>query len=80
MKIRVTMKDPDTLFDAIDDVLIDQKKMYMDMGLSEEAAEAAAGVDSEKMTKFASKFFEYGEYLTVELDDEAGTITVLEKD
>ena len=79
MKLRVTMKDPDTLIDAVDDAYRELVKEFIEKGLSERAANAAADAETEEMREFASRFFKYGEYLTVELDHKAGTINVVEK-
>jgi hypothetical protein len=50
MKFRVTMKDPDTLNDAIEEAV--EKQM-------------------------CGRWFGYGEYLTVEIDTDAKTCTVI---
>lgn len=78
MKIYVTMKDPDTLSEAIMDgfdVLV--RELMADAGLTKEEAEIVAEHRSEKMRQFAGKFFKWGEYLTVELDDTLETAKVV---
>jgi hypothetical protein len=76
MKFTVTMKDPDTLGDAISDAI----KAELDEmpGLPDDEAEEVADMRREKVAKLCSKWFEYGEYLRVEIDTEAGTCVVLE--
>lgn len=66
MKFRVTMKDPDSLHDACEDA-------------AREALEAVAGLsDGERalllesratgLRQLADRFFEHGEYVTIEID------------
>ena len=72
MKFKVTMKDPDTLHDAIRDAVQE--------GIAElpkDEAEVLSEVREEKVRKLCSKWFEYGEYLTVEIDTDAGTCVVV---
>lgn len=75
MKFRVTMKDPDTLHDEIDDAI---KK---DPGLlsiaDKDEREAVAAIRKEKLHDLCRQWFEYGEYLVVEIDTEAKTCTVV---
>ena len=73
MKIRVMMKDPDTLDDAIDEAIEADVASIAD----EEEREAVAEVRKERAHAVAKKWFEYGEYLQVEIDTEAKTCTVL---
>lgn len=80
MKLQVTMKDPDTLIDALNDKKHDLAKMLMaEKGLTKAGAEAEAEALMERMEEFVSAFFEWGEYLTVVFDDEAKTATVMRK-
>ena len=75
MKFTVTMKDPDTLWDSVNDAA----KMYAagQEGLDEDEREAVAERRAEKLRDFASEWFTYGEYVSVEFDTDAGTATVL---
>lgn len=80
MKLQVTMKDPDTLFDAIDDKKRELTKQFIaEKGLTFAGAEAESIALLEKMEQFTATFFKYGEYLTIEFDDETQTTTVLKK-
>lgn len=74
MKFKVTMKDPDTLCDAVTDAIQDQ----LDMTLPEDEADALLEIRRDKISSLCRKWFEYGEYLTVEIDTDAGTATVCE--
>ena len=59
MKIRITMKDPDGVYDSVSDVVqTNSEREMVDMVLKQ--------------------WFEYSEYLTVEVDTETNTIRVLE--
>lgn len=74
MKFKVTMKDPDTLGDAIDEaVRADIAKIE---GITDEDREAIFDGRREAVSNITSKWFEYGEYLTVEIDTDAQTATV----
>ena len=80
MKIKISMKDPDALIDAMDSAYGEiVSKLMNKMGLSQDGAEAEAKSRLDKMRDFAARYFKYGEYIQVEIDDEAETITVLEK-
>jgi radical SAM superfamily enzyme with C-terminal helix-hairpin-helix motif len=74
MKFTVSMKDPDTLQDAIEDAV----KADMEGTPDPDEREALIEIRTKKAAKVAAKWFEYGEYLRVEIDTEAGTIKVLE--
>ena len=73
MKFQVTMKDADTLHDSIveavagtvGDMPEDEKEVIMEIRI-------------EKAENVARKWFQYGEFLTVEIDTEAKTRVVLE--
>lgn len=68
------MKDPDVLWDAILDAVHNEPMP----GLDQEEKEAVAEKRKSKVRELCNKWFEYGEYLTVEIDTEAGTCTVIE--
>jgi len=73
MKFRVSVKDPDVLHDAIDDAL---KKEEI---TAEDADEREMIIEhrKEKLHELCSTWFEYSEYLTVEIDTEAKTCVVV---
>lgn len=70
MKVRVTMKDPDTLQDAIEDAV---KTEVRELGLTQAEAAAVVELRAEAVQEVASVWFEYGECLTVEIDTDAKT-------
>lgn len=72
MKIRVTLKDPDVLHDAIADAL-DEELKEMDQG----EAELVKDYRKDKILEIAADWFEYGEYLTVEIDTKSKTCVVI---
>lgn len=75
MKVKVQMKDPDTLYDAINDAVSEQLTLE---GLTDpEERESLLEIRRERIQGLAGKWFRYGEYLTVEIDTEAQTCTVL---
>ena len=77
MKIRVTLKDPDTMADAVADAVAKDVKTLA--GLSDSERQLIQGDRiAETQSVIADRWMLYGEYLTVEFDTEAGTATVLE--
>jgi hypothetical protein len=75
MKFRVTLKDPDTLYDAIREEVEGNLANIDDLADHEKDALVDGRIDDIK--EVAAKWFEYGEYLTVEIDTEARTCTVV---
>ena len=75
MKIKITFKDPDALIDCVADGV---RENFTIGDLSEEEAEKVLEVRGETVREICSKWFEYGEYLTVEVDTEKETCEVLE--
>lgn len=79
MKFQVTMKDPDVLHDSIQDAArcVADKIADQSNGLELLQYEAIENATKEQFGKLCARWFEYGEYLTVEIDTEAQTITVV---
>ena len=78
MKIQITFKDPDVVYDAFEEAKNKLVKQLMkELGISREAAEVEADARLKKLNALASKVFDYGEYVTVDLDDETGTASVV---
>ncbi len=74
MKISITMKDPDCLYESIQEAV----KGSIPAGTDETEAEMLVEHRCEKLREMlVAKWFEYGEYLTVEIDTEAQTATVI---
>ena len=74
MKFRVTMKDPDTLGDAIKEAVEGDVKFLVD---DPDEQSALIEVRQEKVSEICKEWFKWGEYLTVEIDTEAGTAVVV---
>lgn len=74
MKVRITLKDPDTMHDAVDEAA---KRLEKPDGIDadewahicEQRADKAKGI-------IAERWMPYSEYLVVEFDTEAMTATV----
>lgn len=75
MKFPVTFKDPDTLHESILHAVRDSLK---GLPLSDEERKAVFEIRCEQIQEQVAKWFECGEYLSVEIDTDAGTCTVLE--
>lgn len=75
MKFKVTMKDPDTLYDAIDEAVRDDIAKIA--GLTDADREELAETRTDAVREVTRKWFQYGEYLSVEIDTETGTAIVL---
>ena len=73
MKFKVTFKDPDALIDCIAQAVDEQPREEIS------DSEMAEGNDArkERIRDLCGKWFEYGEYLTVEVDTERETCTVV---
>lgn len=76
MKFRVTMKDPDGAGDSIQEAA---EKAVVALNLDAEEAEAVLEKRVEKLRAFVRPWMEYGEYITIEFDTEAGTASVVRK-
>ena len=76
MKFVVQMKDPDVLHDAIYEAVTAEVENME--GLDEDEKEAVVETRKLKVQELCGKWFEYGEYLRVEIDTEAETCTVIE--
>lgn len=75
MKIRVTLKDPDAMPDAVTDAYA---RLSAPHGITDdEWQELRARRASEARASIAHAWMEYSEYLVVEFDTEAGTAVVI---
>lgn len=77
MIFRVTMKDPDSLYDGIEEALDlpENRPTGIDDGEWKEVKERR----KEKYSDIASQWFTYGEYLTVEIDTDKRSIEVIKE-
>ena len=77
MKIRVTLKDPDTMHDAVVDAVLKHTKDTVSGVSAQEIRAIATERHCEVRSDITDKWMPDGEYLTVEFDTEAGTATVI---
>lgn len=78
MIYNITFKDPDAVIDCVEEQLKEQlNKQYPELDIFE--LNALRESRNEKVQKFLSRWIEFGEYLTVEFDDEKGTATVVQQ-
>ena len=73
-KIKVTLKDPDTLYDTIQD-FVDQE--LKESGLPEDEQDLLKEARVEKYNEACSIYFQYGEYVTIEIDTETSKARVI---
>lgn len=77
MKFRVTLKDPDGIYTSIDEAASDEARRIIEL----------AGTDvldfddlkdkvHDKINKEVGAFFEYGDYVYLDVDTEARTVVV----
>lgn len=74
MKFTVSMKDPDTLQDAIYEAVRTQIPI---VGLDANELDMIRERRAETIAALCTNWFEWGEYLRVEIDTDAKTCTVL---
>lgn len=74
MKFHVTMKDPDGVYDSKQQAV---EASLEDMDISEQEKEALMEMRMAEVDAGLSKWFRYGEYVTIEVDTDAGTAVVV---
>ena len=74
MKIRLTLKDPDGVYESVREAASEQLSALE--GLSDEELDDLKKSREEEINEDIKQWVEYGEYLTVEIDTDAGTATV----
>lgn len=77
MKFKIVMKDPDGVWDAVEEAAIKSVGVGLP-DLDGDERDIITKKRIEGLNKQLCKWFEHGEYLTVEIDTEANTATVLE--
>lgn len=76
MKFRITMKDPDGIYECTEDAI--KRDVASIPGLSKDEREAVLEKRRDAVIDVRDRWFEYGDYVTVEIDTDAGTATVVE--
>jgi hypothetical protein len=76
MKIKITLKDPDGICDAVDNAA--EISARSTSGLSESEIDQIKEARRVRIAEEVAPWIDHGEYVRVEIDTEAGTATVLE--
>ena len=74
MKFKITMKDPDGFHDSVTEAIKDMTRGIE--GITEDEREAMEESRRETLNGIARQWFEYNEYVTIEIDTDAMTATV----
>lgn len=77
MKFTITFKSPDAVYDSIY-AAASESVEGMDFEDPDEELDIVSMREA-KLTEFVKPWIEYGEYLTVEFDTEAGTAEVVKR-
>lgn len=72
MKLKITLKDPDGVYESIKDAA----QSSIPEGLDESESESLVESRHEKISEECKPWIKYGEYVTIEIDTEAGTAAV----
>ena len=75
MKIKITVKDPDGVYDSINATV--KNSVALIAGLDDDEREEMEESRAESVGEKLSKWIEYGEYITVEFDTETETAIVV---
>lgn len=78
MKFKVTLKDPDALRDAIEDVVTVQVNGIMGLN-TEDEIESVISTRVEKVIDKCAYWFEYQELVTLEIDTDKMTCVVVSR-
>lgn len=73
MKFKITLKDPDGVYESVRQAA---EGSLPEGELSDDEREALMETRMKRLNDIIGKWFEYGEYLTVEVDTETRTISV----
>ena len=75
MKVRITLKDPDGVYDSIIDAV--QQQLARGSYHDQEEKDQAGEYWQERITEETAPWIEYGEYVTIEIDLDSRTAEVL---
>lgn len=74
MKFRVTLKDPDVLYDSIENAVEEELK-EIDYEITEK--ETLSDIRRQEIIVMTSAWFKYGEYTTIEIDTDDNSCRVV---
>ena len=75
MKIQITLKDPDGVYESIKDAA--ESSTGDIEGLENDELDALAETRRETIEEQCNRWVKWGEYVTIEIDTEANTATVI---
>lgn len=75
MKIRITLKDPDRIYEAVEDTVRESLKGLHDLEDDEKAAIMESR--SEKTWAILERYIQFQEYITVEFDTDTNSARVV---
>ena len=75
MKIRIYMKDPDGVYDSITDAVGDSLREQK--GLTDAERKRLEDIRRETINSACSRWIQWGEDITIEIDTDADTATVV---
>ena len=76
MKVAITLKDPDGVYESIRDAV--KLRLKSQTGLSQFERDALEEAGIQDLEEKLRKWIEYNEYVTIEFDTDAQTARVLE--
>lgn len=74
MKFKITMKDPDGVYECVQEAIV---KSLPD-GLTAAERDMLKESRQDTFSEYMRRWFQFGEYITVEIDTDAKTCTVCE--
>lgn len=74
-KFQVTFKDPDGPYDCIQEEA--RRQVNAIEGIDEDEKEDLISSRVDKIKEVTGRWFQWGEYVTIEIDTETGTATVM---
>jgi hypothetical protein len=77
MKFRITLKDPDGVFDGIDAAATES---VAELALSQEERDILRAHRQKALDAFVDRWVECGEYIDIEFDTDAGTASVVPRE
>lgn len=74
MKLKMTLKDPDGVYESIQEAAI--KELKAATGITQGERESLIESRHKAISESCRPWIKYGEYLTIEIDTDAGTAVV----